>query len=451
MLIRLIVDNFFSIAEEKSFDMLPNEKLSKLNHHKLRAAGIDLLKLGVLYGANAAGKSTLVKALAVLQHVITKGETISRYDLVHHRFGKERSRPITLGVEFISGETAYLYAIQFGENEVLAEELYRSGLGKKDDELIFSRSSGIEGHTVKFSKAFNAKKENEVLKSVLIKSIIKPDTPIFKLLTTLDVAELAPVTEALTWFTETLHVVNPKQNAIGLAYRMSVDKEFAAFSKSVIQAYHVGVKDIIVESTSIQDFFGKDDLDQINRLVTELKSRRNSFISSRTKAGEEVSIMMENGLPVVKQIKIIHSSQAGDQSFTMTEESDGTQRLFDFLPAFQKVTAEPKVFVIDEIESSIHPVLIKELVRKFSHDKNTQGQLIMTTHESNLLDQKLFRRDEIWFVEKDQFGATDLYSLNKFKEHHTIDIRKGYLNGRYGGIPFTGNLVDLNWHEYDTV
>jgi len=161
--------------------------------------------------------------------------------------------------------------------------------------------------------------------------------------------------------------------------------------------------------------------------------------------------MMENGLPVVKQIKIIHSSQAGDQSFTMTEESDGTQRLFDFLPAFQKVTAEPKVFVIDEIESSIHPVLIKELVRKFSHDKNTQGQLIMTTHESNLLDQKLFRRDEIWFVEKDQFGATDLYSLNKFKEHHTIDIRKGYLNGRYGGIPFTGNLVDLNWHEYDTV
>lgn len=76
------------------------------------------------------------------------------------------------------------------------------------------------------------------------------------------------------------------------------------------------------------------------------------------------------------------------------------------------------------------------------------GQLIFTTHESNLLDQELFRQDEIWFAEKNQDGATDLYSLSDFKEHKTIDIRKGYLTGRYGSIPFLGNLKDLNWHEY---
>ncbi|MDC9725519.1 MAG: AAA family ATPase, partial [Gammaproteobacteria bacterium] len=103
-----------------------------------------------------------------------------------------------------------------------------------------------------------------------------------------------------------------------------------------------------------------------------------------------------------------------------------------------------------EIERSIHPLLIKELVKKFSEDTQTQGQLIFTTHESNLLDQKTFRKDEIWFAEKDNEGCTDLYSLSDFKEHNTTDIRKGYLSGRYGSIPFLANLKDLNWHEYDT-
>ena len=79
---------------------------------------------------------------------------------------------------------------------------------------------------------------------------------------------------------------------------------------------------------------------------------------------------------------------------------------------------------------------------------HTQGQLIFSTHESNLLDQDIFRPDEIWFAEKNKEGATEVYALSEFKEHHTIDIRKGYLNGRYGGIPFLGNLKDLNWEKY---
>ncbi len=127
-----------------------------------------------------------------------------------------------------------------------------------------------------------------------------------------------------------------------------------------------------------------------------------------------------------------------------------TVRLLDFVPAFCDIITINKVFIIDEIERSIHPLLIKELIRKFSHDEKTKGQLIFTTHESNLLDQEIFRQDEIWFVEKDKNGSTDLYSLNDFKEHKTIDIRKGYLNGRYGSIPFLGNLRDLNWYKDDT-
>jgi len=108
----------------------------------------------------------------------------------------------------------------------------------------------------------------------------------------------------------------------------------------------------------------------------------------------------------------------------------------------------PYVVVIDEIECNIHPMLIKELIAKFSFDESTQGQLIFSTHETSLLDQDIFRPDEIWFTEKKADGCTDLYSLSAFHVHHTIDIRRGYFAGRYGAIPFLGNLRDLNWMDF---
>ena len=151
-----------------------------------------------------------------------------------------------------------------------------------------------------------------------------------------------------------------------------------------------------------------------------------------------------------KRLLLEHRGEDGlHYEFRLEEESDGTLRLLDFIPAFQEVTFEQKVLVIDELERSIHPLMAKELVNKFSQDAETKGQLIFTTHESNLLDQSIFRQDEIWFAEKDKTGSTDLYSLSDFKEHNTTDIRKGYLNGRYGAVPFLANLQDLNWHAYD--
>ena len=175
------------------------------------------------------------------------------------------------------------------------------------------------------------------------------------------------------------------------------------------------------------------------------------MIGLRSRRGDEIIIVKENGVINVKQLKLEHKGKNGQLiNFNIDEESDGTIRLLDFIPAFQDLISKSKVFLIDEIERSIHPLLIKELVKKFSEDNKSEGQLIFTTHESNLLDQDLFRQDEIWFAEKDKNGITDLYSLSDFKEHKTIDIRKGYLNGRYGSIPFLANLKDLNWHKYDT-
>jgi AAA15 family ATPase/GTPase len=190
---------------------------------------------------------------------------------------------------------------------------------------------------------------------------------------------------------------------------------------------------------------------ELDSLIKDVEESPKKMIGLRSNNGDELIVVKEDGKIWVKTLKVGHVGKRHKSVlFNLDEESDGTVRLLDFVPAFKSVISSEKVFIIDEIERSIHPLLIKELVQKFSLDSNTRGQLIFTTHESNLLNQEIFRQDEIWFAEKNKEGSTDLYSLNDFKEHKTIDIQKGYLNGRYGSIPFLGNLQDLNWHNYDT-
>lgn len=119
------------------------------------------------------------------------------------------------------------------------------------------------------------------------------------------------------------------------------------------------------------------------------------------------------------------------------------------MPLLYDIIHNSKVYVVDEMERSIHPILIKAIISKLSHSSTVSGQLIFTTHESALLDQRIFRPDEIWFAQKDLEQATQLYTLSDYNIHRTANIENGYLNGRYGGIPFLSNLKDLNWKSDD--
>ena len=131
----------------------------------------------------------------------------------------------------------------------------------------------------------------------------------------------------------------------------------------------------------------------------------------------------------------------------MFQESDGTQRLLDFIPAIVSILHNDSTYIIDEIDQSLHPALIRALIQKIMNDDTTQGQIVFSTHESNLIDLEIFRQDEIWFAEKDKAaGSTQLYSLSDYKPRYDLDIRKGYLQGRFGAIPFLDDLKNLNWH-----
>ena len=159
-----------------------------------------------------------------------------------------------------------------------------------------------------------------------------------------------------------------------------------------------------------------------------------------------VSMRREGNKYFVRRVKALHKVNDNLYDFELKEESDGTQRIFDFVPMVQNVKSEACTYVIDELDRSLHPTLVRALVSRIVTDKHMKGQLIFTTHDAGLLDGKVFRNDEIWFAEKDRdTQSTHLYTLDEFKPRADLDLEKGYLNGRFGAIPFLARFNELNW------
>ena len=452
MLVRLVIENLFSFGDRKEFNTIPNKRLKTLDHHKYNINGFDVLKTSSIYGANGSGKSNLIKSLNLFQRLIIKEKIPFKLKDTEFKFNaSDGNKKQTFAIEFIQDETPFYYGIELLNDIICTEELYLSGLGTKKDKFIYERKTDeYEITTIKFLNDFEKDEKSQILKSVLLEEFVKPNEPVLKLISNRDNKFLQDVKKAFNWFNDTLQIITPNSRINALAHRIDADKKLKEYAEELMCSFNIGVTSLSPEKKSIEEFFGEDNSEEIDKWTKRVEESSKKRISIRLDRNLEIVIAKEDKKIWIKSLQIEHSGGKNKTAmFDLNEESDGTIRLLDFVPAFQDVILKKKVYIIDEIERSIHPLLIKELVNKFSLDSKTKGQLIFTTHESNLLDQTIFRQDEIWFTEKDRSGSTDLYSLSDFKEHKTIDIRKGYLNGRYGSIPFLGNLRDLNWHHYD--
>ena len=452
MLIRFVLENVFSFGEQREFNTMPNTRLKTLEHHCYDIDGFPLLKMSAIYGANGAGKSNLIKGMFLLQSLVLRGNVPFALKDNMFKFNSDHDAKQVFAVEYIQGQVPFYFGLSVHQGRIVTEELYRSGLGKRKDELIYERKTDEKGaSSLIFRPEFEKDEKSQILKSILLEEFVKPNEPVFKLLAKRDNKFLAEVKLAFSWFSDTLQIISPRSKPLGLAHVIDTDSALKNYAQEMMCSFNIGIQSLSTQKTKLDEFFGKDNENELVDLKRRVEESDLKMVELQSRSGEEILVAKETGEFWVKVLKIHHKGK--DErivEFDLKEESDGTIRLLDFVPIFMELISEERVFFIDEIERSIHPLLIKELVRKFSHDSETKGQLIFTTHESNLLDQELFRQDEIWFAEKTKEGETDLYSLSDFKEHKTIDIRKGYLSGRYGAIPFLGNLSDLNWHEYVT-
>lgn len=447
MLIRFVVNNILSFGKEKEFNMLPMPRLKRLNEHKYQINNNEVLKMAAIYGANGAGKSNLIRALIMLNHIVENEEIPSSFAKNEFKFNnKLGNMPLTFVIEFFQENKTFIYGIEILNNTVLTEELYTTD---SKDELLFERKTDIQTKiTTINSPLFDANEQSKTLKKVIEKNLSKPNKIVFRNLTIFNEPYLKDIETALNWFDKTLQIIMPNSKPTGLAYKLDTDIVFKQYTETTMQAFNIGIESINCQKITLDDFFDGNQ-DKISKINARLDESPSNLVSLRELGGDEIIFSKENNVSYARQLKIEHKGKDNIKAmFDLDEESDGTLRLLDLIPAFHEVVNKGRVCVIDEMERSIHPILIKELVRKFSADQHTNGQLIFTTHESNLLDQDIFRQDEIWFVEKDKEGCSDLYPLSDYKEHNTIDIRKGYLTGRYGSIPFLANLADLNWHRH---
>lgn len=328
------------------------------------------------------------------------------------------------------------------------EELFLVDPKDKDASLLFSRRTKDEKTKIDFDAKFEESAENRLLQNLIEKTLIKPERSLLNLLATLDNENLNEIKTAYTWFDDSLEVILPTSKPTVLAQRLDVWPKFRDFANDLICSFATGVTKLHVEKTPIEEYLGEENRSRIDEISSKIKADSHNIAVSRDNSGE-VIFANENGKVVAKRILLEHKSDDNSKvRFTLGEESDGTNRLLEYIPALQDVIFHDKVIVVDEMERSIHSLVVKEIVSKFAADPATKGQLIFSTHDANLLDQEFLRQDEIWFAQKNNAGATEIYPLSDFKEHHTLDIRKGYMNGRYGAIPFLGNLRDLNWDQY---
>lgn len=441
MLIRFIASNFLSFNEEVEFNMLSGSYRTH-KHHVYSTGKLKVLKGAAIYGANGAGKSNLVKAISFLQSLVKHGKLEKSITPKKFKLNKENIDLATeLEVEFSFKKKIYAYGISINGNTLEKEWLYLSGIDK-EDKLIFEREKGKDGKQhIKLANKYLKTQKDRLLIELMEENLLKENE---LLLGKTDNLKIAEIDNAKKWLTEYLFFMYPDDKSMKHMINLIESKDLYKLNP-LLQAFDTGLKELYIEEMGMSDFFGKDNEEEVEKIEKKLETEEFYF-------SEEDNVMFErkeNKILVKKLIGLHENLNNEDVIFEIEEESDGTQRLLDMIPILQIILNLDVTFIIDEIDESLHPSLLYTLVKKIMDEENTKGQLIFTTHEANLLDMNIFRQDEVWFVEKNKSGSTQLYALSDFKPRYDLDIRKGYLKGRFGAIPFVTDLKNLNWQRND--
>ena len=276
----------------------------------------------------------------------------------------------------------------------------------------------------------------------VIKKMLRPDMPLLAFMGKYYPDLNQNITSAYIWMIDGLRIIEPQSFPGHLPQLLDSDVRFAEMAQSFIKSTDSGVTSLNLRKEELTEEPNRYE-ERLKVAIENAKKYPGVPYLTITPMNRNIeNVVYEDGKVLRKTLTMTHKSTDGREvEFDYVNESDGTHRLIEYLPLIYGLTVSPlQTYVVDEIERSIHPVLMKKLLEIISRNTEIKGQLIFTTHESNLLDQNLLRPDEIWFAEKDIEQSTRFYPLSDYRIHHTANIENGYLDGRYGGIPFVDNL-----------
>lgn len=422
MLIAFKVSNYRSISKEQVISLVPATKQKDYPTNIISAGKSESLNAVALYGANASGKSNLLKSMEILDKLLyISPRTNSNTKLAYSPFLLEEgydSLPTKLEIIFIVNENQYRYIVEYNRNVVVSEYLYRKKTGR--EVILFARNNeviqvfkGFEGATKLIDAAIEATRDNALFLSICDMFNIKEAKSIFQ------------------WFNKFVFIdgINTDTEGFKTVKTWEEEPEYREKIKEYLALLNLGFIDIEVK---VNDF-EEGNIPIINPLID---SKSYQPIATHF-------LYDKNGNKTTKTI-----------SWNIEEESQGTQKAFHLSSPILKTLILGGVLIIDEIETKMHPMMTINTINLFLNKETNpnQGQIIFATHDTNLLTYANLRRDQINFVEKNKCEATEIYSLSDFKyfneteqkeysERIDADKEKRYLEGRYGAIPVLGSFT----------
>lgn len=448
MLIRFSVENFKSFNDRQELVMIPAKKLKTNKDHIIYLDKVSVLRNATIYGANASGKTNIIDAIRFAKYVITKKIPMEASKMYCRVFSENQEKESRFEFEIFKNGKFYAYgfSLLMSEQIIKSEWLYELLPNKQimlferetDDNrlelgenLILDEIDDMRFKTYKldfednntglFIREMNRnKKMNKESKLIFFRDVFD-------------------------WFDEDLVTILPDQPITNFEYFYGdggSDK-----TNEIIELFDTGISKVKIEEITVADLKNKIPSKVAEEILQSFKNKLEESMDSmkvtmsiRTNTAFYNIKGLKGEEPIITTIRLEHGNSFSD--FEFSEESDGTRRLFDLLDILIS-NEKNKIYVIDELERSLHPKLTyKFLEIFFEHLKENNTQLIFTTHESTIMDQELLRRDEIWFVERNKDNVSHLYSLDRFKERYDKKLSKAYLEGRYGAVPVLKNFSD---------
>lgn len=410
MILEIRLSNFFSIKDEVIIDFRAaniksaNAKALKTNVFEQNKS--DILKTLIIYGANASGKSNIIKAIRFCNAMVFESHNNNEntiYNFIPFKFENYKNKPSTYFIRFVLNDIEYEYSFSMTHTSIVTESLYYYPKGRIKE--IFTRDE----------KRGKTKKEKYTFTDVIKRPF--------------DVAENTS--------DKTLYISRASQMDRDLAKEI-----FNYFNKTLISNYlEFGISAIenitnlnkqqLIDALKIAD----SDIEEVK--IKVLKKSGKNIHADLTSMTLKVEDVVQDHL----QIKSYHKTNPGVAFDFLTEESQGTIKLFFIMLTLLDVIKSNKVLLIDEIEESLHPKIIEYIFNLFR--AGDRAQLLCTTHNTQFLDLKKFRKDQIYFVNKSISGATDLYSLYDYSDFRdTMDLEKAYMQGRFDAVPIVNDSYE---------
>lgn len=428
MILQLKVKNYRSYKEETVFSMEANStshKLENVFEIKNDKQKSRLLKTAIIYGANASGKSNVIRAFFELRKFIIHkpkvGDDIELYEPFKFEVGS-KEKPCEFELTFVGpNKVKYIYKMTILIDRVLEEELYYYPNGKKT--TVFKRAKFKESNRVQkgiLGDSFG-KKEINVFANQLILSKFGDDEP----------HEL--LTEVFIYFRK-IEIINATNENHKEFYLKKVNEDLYE-DKQLKQKL---VKLIKAADTKIFD---------IN--ITKIKDNTSSNLNAETKKLIEKNPFSIYGVHDV----YLNDIKVGFDSLPFNQESTGTQSIYLLGGKILRTLEKGGLMIVDELDTSLHPFITKMIVMIFQSETTNpkNAQLIFTTHDVSLLDRDLIRRDQVWIAEKSEKGSTELYSLQDFDVREDTPFEKWYLAGKFGGLPQIKSIESLFVDDEQTV